>query len=108
MEKQAISPTRDRELVVSRLVDAPRELVFQVFTDPKHVVHWWGPRGLTNTVHEIDIRPGGVRRFDMIGHGQSFPNKIIYKEIIKPERLVILHGNDSHNMEQHEGTFHQV
>jgi uncharacterized protein YndB with AHSA1/START domain len=110
MAKQSVSPspTHDREVVVSRLVDAPRELVFKVFTDPKHVVHWWGPRNFTNTVHEIDIRTGGIWRFDMNGYGQTFSNKILYKEVVKPERLVLIHGKDVANMEEDEATFEQV
>ncbi len=110
MTKQVFSPstTQDRELVVSRLVDAPRELVFQVFTDPKHVVHWWGPRDFKNVVHEIDIRPGGVWRFDMHGWGQVFPNKIVYQEIVEPERIVLVHGNDVPNMEDDEDTFQNI
>lgn len=107
MTKQALSPThtKDRELTVSRLVNAPRELVFKVFTDPNHVVHWWGPRNFRNIVHEIDIRPGGVWRFDMEGWGQVFPNKIIYQEIIKPEKIVFIHGNDVADLENDPDTF---
>jgi uncharacterized protein YndB with AHSA1/START domain len=110
MEKQksSPSPTQDREVVMSRLVDAPRELVFEVFTDPKHVVHWWGPRNFTNTIHEMDVRPGGIWRWDMNGWGQSFPSKVVYKEVIKPERLVFIHGNDVPNMEDDEATFEQI
>lgn len=78
--------TADREIVISRLIHAPRELVFKVWTDPKHVAHWWGPNGFTNTIHEMDVRPGGVWRFIMHGpDGVDYPNKIVYKEVVKPQ-----------------------
>lgn len=85
----------DRELVFNRVFDAPRELVFEAWTDPKHVGHWWGPNGFTITTHEMDVRPGGVWRFIMHGpDGVDYENKIVYTEIVKPERLVYLHGSD--------------
>src|SRR4029077_16534570 len=52
--------TADREIVLTRVFDAPRELVWQAMTDPKHVVNWWGPRGFTTTIEVMDVRPGGV------------------------------------------------
>ncbi len=85
--------TKDREIAATRVFDAPRELVFQMFTDPKHVVHWWGPNGFTNTIHEMDVRPGGVWHFIMHGpDGVDYPNRITFLEIVKPERLVYDHG----------------
>jgi uncharacterized protein YndB with AHSA1/START domain len=85
----------DREIVITRLFDAPRELVFQAWTDPKHVDSWWGPKGFTNTTHEIDVRPGGVWRFMMHGpDGTNYPNKIVYLEIAKPALLVYDHGDE--------------
>jgi uncharacterized protein YndB with AHSA1/START domain len=81
-----------REIVASRVFDAPRDLVFQMWTDPEHVAQWWGPRGFTNTIHEMDVRPGGVWRFVMHGpDGVDYQNKIVYIEIVKPERLVYSH-----------------
>lgn len=85
--------TADREIVFTRVFDAPRELVWKAWTDPKHVVHWWGPNGFTNTIHEMEVRPGGVWRFIMHGpDGVDYPNKIVYDEIVKPERLVYAHS----------------
>lgn len=82
----------DREITATRLFDAPRELVFQMWTDPQHIVHWWGPSGFTNTIHEMDVRPGGVWRFIMHGpDGADYPNKIVYVEIVKPEKIVYDH-----------------
>lgn len=89
------SAAADREIVITRLVNAPRELVWKAFTDPKHVVHWWGPTGFTNTVHSIDVRPGGVWEFDMIGpDGTVYPNRIAYSEVKQPERLAFRHTSD--------------
>ncbi|MDB5055525.1 MAG: ATPase [Bacilli bacterium] len=88
----------EREIVFTRILNAPRALVFEVWTDPKHVAKWWGPNGFTNTIHEMDVRPSGVWRFIMHGpDGIDYPNKIVYKEVLKPERLVYSHGGDDEN-----------
>src|SRR4051812_34962720 len=91
-------PTADREIVQSRLLDAPRELVFPAWTDPKQVVQWWGPRGFTTTSPEMSVTPGGVWRFVMHGpDGRDYKNKIMFIEVVKPERLVYRHaGEDEH------------
>ncbi|HVK19492.1 MAG TPA: SRPBCC family protein [Fimbriiglobus sp.] len=87
--------TSDREIVQSRVYDAPRELVFAAWTDPKHVTHWWGPRGFTTTTHEMDVRPGGVWRFVMHGpDGTDYKNRIIYLEVAPPERLAYKHAGE--------------
>ena len=94
MTKQT-SETSDRELVITRLLNAPRELVFNVWTDPKHVAQWWGPNGFTNTIHEMEVKPGGVWRLTMHGpDGVDFPNKIVFHQVLKPELLVYSHGDD--------------
>lgn len=90
------SSTADREIVTTRLIDAPRELVFEAWTDPKHVAHWFGPDGFTNVTHSMDVRPGGVWRFTMRGpDGKDWPNVVTYEQVVPPERLVYLHGNDT-------------
>jgi uncharacterized protein YndB with AHSA1/START domain len=82
-----------RSIVVTRLFDAPRDLVFDAWTDSRHVGNWWGPRGFTTTTHEMDVRPGGVWRLTMHGpDGVDYQNKITYLEVAKPERLVYDHG----------------
>lgn len=87
--------TGDREITATRIFDAPRELVFQMWTDPQHIGQWWGPRGFTTTTYNMDVRPGGVWRFVMHGpDGTDYQNKITYVEIVKPERLVYEHGGD--------------
>lgn len=89
------TPAADREIVLSREYDAPRELVFRAYTDPAHTPHWWGPDGFVNTVHEMDVRPGGRWRFTMHGpDGTDYGNRITYREIVAPERLEFAHGED--------------
>jgi uncharacterized protein YndB with AHSA1/START domain len=85
-------------LVITRVFDAPRELVFRVWTDPAHVTHWWGPRGFTAPVVEIDLRPGGAFRFCMQApDGSRYWNKGVYQEIIAPERIVsTIYFSDEH------------
>ena len=82
-----------RSITGTRLFDAPRELVFDAFTDAKHISNWWGPRGFTTTTHEMDVRPGGKWLFVMHGpDGTDYPNEIVYLEVVRPERLVYTHG----------------
>lgn len=84
--------TSDRELIITRTLNAPRELVWEVCTDPDHIKHWWGPTGFTNTIFKMDVKPGGAWEFVMHGpDGTDYKNKSIYKEIIKPERIVFEH-----------------
>ena len=85
---------KENEFVMTRVLNAPRELVFEAFTKPEHLIKWWGPRGFTNTFKEINVKPGGVWKFTMHGWGQDFPNKIVYKEIIKNERISYEHSGD--------------
>jgi uncharacterized protein YndB with AHSA1/START domain len=85
--------TADREIVITRVVDAPRELVWKAWTDPEQVVHWWGPKGFTTTIEKMDVRPGGVWKHVMHGpDGTDYPNKSVFTEIVKPERIVYSHG----------------
>ena len=84
--------TSDRELIITRLLNAPRELVWDVFTTPEHIKNWWGPNGFTNTIDKMDVKPGGEWEFIMHGpDGTDYKNKSIYKEIIRPERIVFEH-----------------
>lgn len=92
--KQTIE-TDGRELVSVRLLNAPRELVFKVWTEPGHIVKWWGPDGFTNSIKEMAVKPGGVWRFTMHGPDNvDFPNKVVYEEVVVPERLVYTHSGD--------------
>ncbi|MEI1375084.1 SRPBCC domain-containing protein [Nostoc sp. UHCC 0926] len=79
----------EREIVITRVFRAPRELVFKAWTDPKHVVQWWGPKGFTTQVTELDLRPGGKWRYVMIGpDGTEYPAKGVFREIVPLERIV--------------------
>jgi uncharacterized protein YndB with AHSA1/START domain len=90
-----VENTSDREIVITRVFDAPRELVWNAWTDPKHLLHWWGPKGFTNTFQEINVKPGGVWRFIMHGpDGRDYQNKIVFDEVAKPERLVYSRNGD--------------
>ncbi|HEX7847812.1 MAG TPA: SRPBCC family protein [Chitinophagaceae bacterium] len=81
-----------RELSISRLFHAPRELVWEVWTNPEHIKHWWGPEGFTNTITTMNVAPGGEWEFIMHGpDGTDYKNKHIYKEVVKPEKLVLEH-----------------
>lgn len=69
----------DREIVTTRPLDAPRDLAFQVWSDPKQIGEWWGPRGFTTTTKTMEFRPGGV--WDHVMHGpdgKDYPNKIVF------------------------------
>ena len=88
-------PASDREIVLTRVFDAPRELLWQVWTDPEHVVRWWGPGGFTTTTQHMEVKPGGVWRFTMHGpDGRDYANRITYLEVNAPARLVYRHGGD--------------
>src|SRR5581483_10516803 len=90
--REVATPTAEREIIATRIFAAPRDLVFRMWTDPQHVARWWGPDGFTNTIHEMDVRPGGVWRFIMHGpDGRNYDNKIVYREVIRPERIVYDH-----------------
>ena len=89
------SNTAERELVVSRTISAPRELVFAAWTDPHHIDAWWGPNGFTTTTSSRDVRVGGSWVYMMHGpDGTAYPNVITYTEIHAPERICYDHGDD--------------
>jgi len=84
----------NRELVISRLFDASREVLFDAFSDPVHISQWWGPNGFTTTTEKFDFRVGGEWRHVMHGpDGTDYPNYSTFLEIVRPERIVRTHGN---------------
>jgi len=92
MPNAVTTALEDQTIVGIRMFDAPRDLVFQMFTDPDHIVKWWGPIGFTNTVYIMDVRPGGIWRHVMHGpDGIDYKNESVYVEVIRPERLVYKH-----------------
>jgi uncharacterized protein YndB with AHSA1/START domain len=75
---------------MTRVFNAPRALVWAVWTDPKHATHWWGPHGFTTPVYEADLRSGGAFRVHMRApDGTIFPNVGTFEEVVAPERLVM-------------------
>jgi uncharacterized protein YndB with AHSA1/START domain len=79
----------DRDLVLTRLIGAPRSLVFKAWTDPSHIARWWGPKGFVTIDHEMDVRPGGSYQFRMRGpDGVDLRKRGVYQEIVAPERVV--------------------
>ncbi len=89
MATRSMMANEEQELVLTRVFDAPRELVFKVWTDPKHLALWWGPHGFTNPVCDLDLRPGGAIRIHMRGpDGTVYPTTGIYQEIVESERIV--------------------
>jgi uncharacterized protein YndB with AHSA1/START domain len=91
----AAQSTADREIVQERVFDAPRELVWKAWTDPKHIDKWWGPNGFRNETFSMDLRVGGFWRFVMHGpDGKAWQNWIRFDEISTHERLVYAHGDE--------------
>src|SRR5512142_2051607 len=88
--------TPDRDYTITRVFDAPRELVFEAWTDPAHFTHWFGPYGFTTPLSTIslDVRPGGAWRATMIAtDGAQAPIDGVYREVAKPKRLVFTTGD---------------
>jgi uncharacterized protein YndB with AHSA1/START domain len=76
-------------VIVTRMLDAPRSLVWEAITDPKHVAHWYGGPGFTNPVCEMDVKPGGIWRHVMQApNGAQFTINSVFLEVVEPERLV--------------------
>lgn len=87
------SATTDREIVISRVINAPRELVFEACTDVRHLSQWWGPDGFSTTTRSFDFRTGGEWDFVMHGpEGTDYQEWISWTEIVPPERIAMLHG----------------
>src|SRR5687767_1816106 len=85
MTTEILEVTPECQIVSSRIVNAPIELVFQAWTDPHHLKNWWGPAGFTNTFNEFDLRPGGKWRFIMHGPEKgNYVNECVFIKIEKP------------------------
>jgi uncharacterized protein YndB with AHSA1/START domain len=92
-DKMSPTATPTKEVLITRIFDAPPEVVFDAWTDAKHMKEWWGPTDFTNPVCEIDARPGGTIRIDMRGpagtpYDAVFPMKGVFEEVVRPSRLV--------------------
>lgn len=87
-----------RELTLTRVFDAPRDLVWSAWTDPKQMAQWWGPQGFTNPRCELDVRIGGAIRIDMRApDGTVYPMRGTFDEIVAPERLVFTAFAEDHD-----------
>jgi uncharacterized protein YndB with AHSA1/START domain len=87
------SETRSEDFVISRVFDAPRELVWKCFTDPEHMNQWWGPKGATVTQGKMDLRPGGVFHYRLeIADGTEIWGKMVYREINPRDRIVFINA----------------
>jgi len=85
----AATKPSERELVITRVFDAPRSLVFKAWTEPEHLMRWWGPKGFTMRVYKLDLHPDGAWRFCMRSpNGTDEWQQGVYREIVEPERLV--------------------
>ncbi|MVO90498.1 ATPase [Streptomyces sp. p1417] len=89
----AQSETADREVVISRVIDAPQKLVFEAFTEVRHLSQWWGPEGFSTTTRSFEFRVGGVWDFVLHGpDGTDYQEWITWTEIAAPQRIALLHG----------------
>lgn len=92
LQNETTVDTADREIVSSRVINAPQEKVFEAFRNPELLARWWGPQGFTNTFHTFDFQPGGTWEFIMHGpDGTDYPNKSVFVDIVEPERVVFDH-----------------
>jgi uncharacterized protein YndB with AHSA1/START domain len=92
------TPTTDeRDVVITRILSAPREQVFRAWTDAKLLQQWWGPKDFTNPVCDLDVRPGGKYRVVMRSpEGVEYPVKGVYNEVVAPQRLVVTDNWEEH------------
>jgi uncharacterized protein YndB with AHSA1/START domain len=101
------APHGERTVTITRVFDAPRDLVWKAWTDPKMIAQWFGPREFTSTVPEFDLRVGGAFRTVMRGFGNDYPMIGVFLEIVPPERLVysnIAVDNDGNHLLEGETT----
>lgn len=92
-EKNTTHKSTESELVITRTFDAPRELVFKVWTDPEHLQHWWGPKGFTFGVSKFDLRPSGIFHYSTTSpKGHKTWGKFVYQEIVVPEKIVFINS----------------
>src|SRR5256885_869006 len=104
-ETWAEPATADREIVISRGIDAAREVVFEAFTEVRHLARWWGPEGFTTTTRSFEFREGGAWDFVMHGpDGTDYQEWITWTEIVPPERIALLHGESRDDPNAFEST----
>lgn len=85
--------TEEGKFVISRTFNAPRELVFKVWTEAEHLMHWWGPTGMSLEVKKLELRPGGMFHYGMRSpDGHEMWGKFVYQEIVAPEKIVFINS----------------
>jgi uncharacterized protein YndB with AHSA1/START domain len=93
-------PASANEILIERLVDAPRERVWEAWTNLEHLEKWWGPNGFSVTTESFAFETGGEWIFLMHGpDGRDYPNKVVFTEIVEPERIAHDHGGDDGKVE---------
>ena len=104
-EARAEPAADGREIVIARVIDAPRELVFEVFTEVRHLSRWWGPDGFSTTTRSFEFREGAAWDFVMHGpDGTDYSEWITWTEIVPPERIALLHGESRDDPNAFEST----
>jgi uncharacterized protein YndB with AHSA1/START domain len=87
------SDIKSPDFVISRVFDAPRALVWKVFTEPERMKEWWGPKGFTVISSKMDLRPGGTYHYGMKApNGSTMWGKFVFREIVAPERMVFINS----------------
>lgn len=96
--KEAIVPFEGREIILSRLVRAPREIVFQLWINEDKLAEWWGPKGFTITIESFNLSTGGEWKFVMHGpDGVDYRNRVVFIEVLEPERISFSQSSDTDN-----------
>jgi len=89
-----MSETENKELRITKTFKAPVELMWEVWTNPEHIIHWWGPNGFTSTIHVWEFKEGGEWKMTMHGpDGTNYPNRSVFKEIVLHKKIVFEHFN---------------
>jgi uncharacterized protein YndB with AHSA1/START domain len=102
---EVIEREEERQIVTTRVIDGPRDLVFRAWTEARHLARWFGPRGFTTTTRTFEFRPGGVWEFEMHGpDGAVYPNWIEWQEIVPPKRIVYRQGGRAGDPNAFEST----
>jgi uncharacterized protein YndB with AHSA1/START domain len=100
----AAAASAGSEFIITRVFDAPRELVWKAFTEPERMQHWWGPKGFTVIAANMDLRPGGIYHYGMRApDGSTMWGKFVYREIVRPERMVLVNSfsDEAGNITRH-------
>jgi uncharacterized protein YndB with AHSA1/START domain len=92
-ENEIMNETTEQEFVITRVFDAPRELVFKAWTEADRLAQWWGPKGFALGVAHLDLRPGGIFHYSMqSAAGHVMWGRFVYQEIVAPERIVYINS----------------